>query len=322
MKKIFMAGAIAALAAFAAACGSGNSDKTPTPAATSTTVATAQPTATTAAASENETPMSEGTAGMNSDEMHHGPTIHVAAARASITVDGNDADWKDVEGVTVPLAQIEIPSEADWDKPGSLTDVDATLKVASDANNIYVLVEVPGDYDFNPDDLHHSPSVAVMFRMDDAAGPHMGATDEDLQAGLGMVDIWHWELGCGPGVVSGGNPASGTDTKCHFNDEYATAPKERDADGKGDKANAAAENSLVGAWDHTGRSQGAGAKGTWVFEMSRPLQTGDPQDVQLASPGAAAMGVAYWDPNETPDGWTEDGHLQSAENGWIELTLS
>jgi len=59
----------------------------------------------------------------------------------------------------------------------------------------------------------------------------------------------------------------------------------------------------------------------WVFEMSRPLQTGDPQDAQFASGGVAQVALAYFDPSEGPEGWTDAGHLQSAYSGWIEVTL-
>jgi hypothetical protein len=33
------------------------------------------------------------------------------------------------------------------------------------------------------------------------------------------------------------------------------------------------------------------------------------------------MALAYWDPDETAEGWTGTGHLQSADNGWIAVSL-
>jgi hypothetical protein len=33
------------------------------------------------------------------------------------------------------------------------------------------------------------------------------------------------------------------------------------------------------------------------------------------------MALAYWDADETPDGWTAAGHIQSSTGGWIEITL-
>jgi hypothetical protein len=143
----------------------------------------------------------------------------------------------------------------------------------------------------------------------------MGADIEDMDTSLGMVDIWHWELDCGPGQMSGqvtgGN--SGNDTPCNFDDEYATTPEDREDD--------EGENSLAGVWDHTGRAGGAGAAGRWVFEMSRRLNTGEAKDAPLVLGGKAYMALAYWDPDETPEGWEGEGHFTSADAGWIEVTL-
>jgi hypothetical protein len=257
------------------------------------------------------------------------PGITFDAATAAITVDGDDADWSAVEGVTVPLKQIDIDeldpaqwAELDLD-PGELPPVDATLKVATDDENIYVLFEVPDGFDYNPDPEQHnfSASIAVMFRIDDAATAHMGVEEEDIKTSLGMVDIWHWELDCGPGVMSGaGDAGSGDDPDCNFDDEYAPTPEDREDDGGGDTPNnPTGENSLAGVWKHT--ASAPGADGTWIFEMSRPLDTGDTQDAQFASGGTASIALAYFDPSETPEGWTDAGHLQSADKGWIEVAL-
>jgi hypothetical protein len=248
--------------------------------------------------------------------------ITLDAASATITVDGDSSDWAGIDGVTVELEQIEIPAGVDWDEPGPLDPVAATLKVATDADNIYVLLEVPDDYDFVADDHNLSASGNVMFLIDDGAGAHMGAGDDDLELGLGMVDIWHWELDCAAGAMSGGgDPGSGDDPDCNLDDEYATDPETREDDGGGDDPNPDAENSIAGVWDHTARSEGVGADGTWIFEMSRPLQTGDPEDAQFASGGTAMVALAYFDADETLEGWTDTGHLQSSESGWIEVTL-
>jgi hypothetical protein len=95
----------------------------------------------------------------------------------------------------------------------------------------------------------------------------------------------------------------------------------REDDGGGDEENPAAENSLVGVWGHTGSETGAGSEGSWIFEMSRPLQTGDPQDAQFAAGSVASLALGWFDPNETPEGWTDAGHLTSAYHGWIEVRL-
>jgi hypothetical protein len=146
----------------------------------------------------------------------------------------------------------------------------------------------------------------------------MGTTEENQRRSIGKVDIWHWELDCGPSVMSGGVTGipGGNDPPCNLDDEWSTTPENREDDGT-----ALAENSIAGVWEHTARSQGAGADGMWVFEMSRLLETGDPDDAQLSPGGIAAMALAYWDADETPEGWTGAGHVQSSSDGWIDVTL-
>ena len=296
----------AATMALAIACGGGD-EQEPTPSPTATTAPTTAPTVT-------PTPHAEDISDIIFD-----------AETATITVDGDVSDWASIEGVTVPLEQIDIDKldpvqvkdmEIDI---GPLPPVDATLKVAVDEENIYVLMEVPDGFDYNPDDHNLSASMAVMFRIDEAAPAHMGVEEKDLEASLGVVDIWHWELDCGPGEMAGGGD-TGDDPECNFDDEYAPNPEDREDDGGGDTPNnPTGENSLSGVWKHTAAA--AGGDGNWIFEMSRPLQTGDTQDAQLASGGKAYMALAYYDPDETVEGWTDAGHLQSAESGWIEVAL-
>jgi hypothetical protein len=251
--------------------------------------------------------------------------IVIDAASATMTVDGDASDWADIAPTTVTLEQIRLadldPAEAEEIEFGAVAPVDVQLRVANDADNIYVLLEVPAPYDYNAEDPHLSPSVAVQLKIDEPASTHMGAEEADLVASLGMVDMWHWELDCGPGALSGGQGvAGGDDPACNFDDEYATAPERREDDGGGDVENAAAENALVGSWNHTGAE--VGAEGTWIFEMSRPLQTGDPQDAQLAAGTPAALALAWFDPNESAEGWSDPGHLTSAYGGWIEVNPS
>lgn len=299
-------GVVLAMTLLVAACGDDDDDTTTTE---PTVAAQIEPTATTAETAEDG-------------------EIAFDAASAVITVDGDASDWDDIAGVTVPLHQIELPpgvtfDDLDWDEPKPLDPVDVELKVASDADNIYMLLEVPDDYDFDPEDHNLSASLAVQFLIEVDAGAHMGAGDDDFEASLGMVDIWHWELDCGPGELSGGGGITGgDDPACNLDDEFATDPEEREDDGGGDVlVNAEAENSLAGAWEHTARAEGAGAAGTWIFEMSRPLQTGDPQDAQFSSGATFLVALAYFDADESLEGWTDTGHLQSAEVGWIEVTL-
>ena len=66
--------------------------------------------------------------------------------------------------------------------------------------------------------------------------------------------------------------------------------------------------------------------GTFVFEMARLLQTGDPQDAQFALGGTAFVALAYRDGNEGAEGegggWTDAGHVTSADEGWIEIVFA
>ncbi len=300
--------ALAMVALIGAACGDDDGDADPT--ATNPPVATDVPEPTTGPEPTTPPDISGG-------------DIAFDASSATITVDGDSSDWDAIEGTTVRLEQFEIPEGVDWDEPNALDSMDVTLKVATDSDNIYVLLEVPDDYDFVADDHNLSASPNVMFLIDPEAGPHMGAGDDDLEHGLGMVDIWHWELDCAAGVLSGGGGiAGGDDPPCNFDDEFATGPEDREDDGGGDEiVNADAENSLAGVWTHTASASGNGADGTWIFEMSRPLQTGDPQDVQFVSGGTVLVALAYFDADESLEGWTDTGHMQIAGEGWIEVTL-
>ncbi|KKL60947.1 hypothetical protein LCGC14_2200260, partial [marine sediment metagenome] len=110
--------AVLGLTALAAACGgNGGDEETPT---TEPTAADEQPTPTVEA---QETP----TEAADDD---HGEEISLEATSATITVDGDSSDWDGIEGVTVPMEQIEIPEGVDWDEPGALDPIDVTLKVS------------------------------------------------------------------------------------------------------------------------------------------------------------------------------------------------
>jgi hypothetical protein len=265
-------------------------------------------------------------AGASASAPPQGNAIAFEAASATIEIDGSNMDWDAIDGATVTLEQLRLagidPAQAAEIEFGPLDPIDVTLKVANDGDKIYALLEVPDDFDYDPADHNKSPSIAVMFRVDQPAAPHMGAEEPDIDRGLGMVDMWHWELDCGPGLESGGKDITGgDDPACNLDDEYSTSPSDREDDGGGSTANSAAENSLLGVWTHTGQASGAGAPGTWIFEMSRPLQTGDAQDGQFEAGQIAYVALAYFDPDESTDGWTDVGHLQSAYSGWIEVTI-
>ncbi len=288
-------------------------DGTPTSTPTAA-IATARPTSTAPATeilmptcSLTPTPTAPGAA-------PSGP-LCLQAAWTPITVDGNAADWAAIPGTSVSLTQVKpIPRL----QMGKLAPMVVTLKVAVDSKMVYILLEVPDDYDWVPTDPYLSAKMSVMFRIDDPAEPHMGTTEEEQKKSLGIVDMWHWTLACGPGEVAGGGGSpSGKDAKCSLNDEWSTTPTLRKSDNTPQ-----GENSVAGAWEHTGRTAGPGTPGTWIFELSRPLDTQDPQDARLTLGGKANVALAYWDPDETPDGWTEVGHVQSASpHGWIQVLL-
>ena len=260
--------------------------------------------------------------------------IAIDAAAASISVDGDASDWAAIAPTTITLEQIRLdglpPEQAEEIEIGPVDPIDVQLRVANDGDNLYLLLEVPTAFDYVADDHGLSPALAMQAKIVPEASTHMGAEDSDLIVSTGMVDIWHWELDCGPGELSGGGAttegvvAGGDDgdaaTNCNLDDEYSTTPEMREDDGGGDEPNEAAQNSLLGSWSHTGGE--VGADGTWIFEMARPLQTGDPQDAQWEAGGIAELALAWWNPNETLDGWTDAGHLTSAYSGWIVVTLS
>ena len=253
--------------------------------------------------------------------------IAITAAAVPITIDGDASDWADVEATAVMLEQLDLsllpPEQADEIEFGPIDPIEVQFKVANDADNIYLLVEVPTAYDYVADDHGLSPAIAVQAKIVPEASAHMGSEEADLFASTGMVDIWHWELDCGPGELSGGQPVEGNpagDDACNMDDEYSTTPEMREDDGGGDDANETAENSLVGSWSHSAAE--IGGDGTWVFEMARPLSTGDSQDANWEAGGTAELVLAWWDPNETEEGWTDAGHLTNAYDGWIEVSLN
>ena len=246
--------------------------------------------------------------------------VLVAPTGVTISLDGQMDDWASVPGVQVPLSA--IPEEF-REQDTAAADVTATLKVATDGANIYVLVAVPDGFSYDPEDHRLSPALGVEWPIDAGATPQMAATGSDLTGSSGMVDIWHWELDCAPGALSGGTFPTGNDPDCNLDDEYATDTEEREDDD--------GDNSLTGSWDHTARAQGIDAAGTFVFEIARPLQTGDPQDAQFTLGGTTQVALAYWDGNEgnaeKGGGWSDAGHAVSIAadeglDGWIEVTLA
>ncbi len=248
------------------------------------------------------------------DDDDDGPMRTIEATSVDgIVIDGDASDWDGVAGLDVTLEG--ITGESVEAHP-------ATLKVAHDGENVLMLLQVEDDYDWNPDDAHLSAANAIQWAIEPDAAEHMGAEDDDREGSFGMVDIWHWELDCSAGRQSGGAVSDagegkdlGNDANCNFDDEWATNPTTREDD-NGDTA----ENSLLGVWTHTAST--IGEDGTWTFEMQRPMQTGDAQDAQFSVGSTARLAVAYWDADNGPDGWDDDEHVQSANQGWIEVVFS
>ena len=303
---------IAVFMLVAAACTSDDSEDTTTTAAAETTTTTL---ATTTTAATTTTSAAETTT-------TEAPPPEAAAMRsvdapgAAITVDGDVSDWAAVAGLSLTLEPIVDRA----DDP--LEDKDVTIRMAHDSDLLYVLFTVEDDYDWNPDDHNLSAALAVMFPVD-TGGPHMGADDEEGETSTGMVDIWHWELDCAAGELNGGgagHPAGdgkdpGNDDVCNFDDEWAT-----DAETREDDNTASGENTLTGVWMHS--NPVADGPGTWTFEMSRPLQTGDEQDGQFTVGESTLLALAYWDADFGPDGWDDSTHVQSSNQNWIQINLS
>jgi len=223
-----------------------------------------------------------------------------------IVIDGFADDWSTIPGTTMTLIRPLATTERIVDG--------LTLKVAYDDANIYVLVLVQDDYDYNATNHDLSPALAVLWQIDSAATPDMGG-------GLGNVDLWHWELDCGAGVLSGYNLLSGNDPDCNLDDEWSSSPTNRFDDTRA--------NEVYGSWSHTNIAGGAGALGTWIFEMRRSLTTSDTlrHDRQFVVGQVAGMSIAYWDADETIAGWTPSGHYASCRDAatlnfnWVQVTL-
>jgi hypothetical protein len=246
------------------------------------------------------------------DDDAAGRTIEASAAE--ITVDGNPNDW---DGIGINGVAMTLESIQGLD----VEPKDATVKVTHDDEFVYVLLEVSDDYNWSAEDAHLSAASAVMWNVAPAGGPHMGADDPSGAPGVGIVDIWHWELECAEGEEHGGavhEPGDGdpgNDGTCNFDDEWANSAFEREDDN-----GVGAENSLLGVWTHTDPTEDA--EGTWIFEAQRPLQTGDEQDRQLAAGETAQLAIAYWDPDLGPEGWDDSSHVQSSNQGWIDVTFT
>jgi len=112
--------------------------------------------------------------------------LSIDAASVAITVDGDASDWADVEATAVTLEQLDLsllpPEQADEIEFGAVDPMEVGLKVANDAEMIYMLLEVAAPYDYNADDHGLSPAIAVQAKIVPEASAHMGSEDGDLFA--------------------------------------------------------------------------------------------------------------------------------------------
>ncbi|MEE8497085.1 MAG: ethylbenzene dehydrogenase-related protein [Acidimicrobiia bacterium] len=305
MRRVRYFALVAALMLVIAACGDDDAATTTDAPATTVASATTDAPATTQAADDHD----------DDDGDQDEAGLSIDAPAAAITVDGDVSDWDGIDGLEMTLVGIEGED---------VDDVVADVKVAHDGEFLYMLFSVSDDYDFNIDDHKFSPAIGVMWAIDSGAGPAMGATEDDQDTSLGLVDIWHWELDCVAGEGQGGRVGGpgegkplGNDDACNFDDEYSTDPETREDDGNDGEAGA--ENSLLGVFTHS--NPVADGEGTWYFEMSRPLQTGDAQDAQFTVGGTVLLAMAYWDPDNSVEGWDDATHAVSSIDGWIQVTL-
>jgi hypothetical protein len=234
-----------------------------------------------------------------------------AVKHTGITIDGLTGDWAGIPGTKITLVRPYATDQRIVDG--------MEVRMAYDDSNLYVLILVTDDYDYNATHHHNSAALAVLFAVDEAATPDMGG-------GKGYVDIWHWELDVGPGVVTGFNLLSGNDPVGNLDDEYSLSIMDRHDD---DDA-----NEVYGAWSHTDMAD-VGAEGKWVFEFKRSLTTSDTQkqDAQFEIGGIYKVAVAYWDADEkgepgVKNGWTAAGHYSTCTDpdtldfSWINMELT
>ena len=247
----------------------------------------------------------------------------------SPTIDADLSEWADIEGVSHSLASINGESYME----GELS----TYKCQYDSERIYFSIEIPGEYKFNATDNHHCASVATMTKIGvDATFYNMGGCPDACTGDVipetcdsHRVDIGaHWELATTQegfaynidtttiAQASSSLTGTGDDPNANNDDEYAVNPYCRYDDN-----DANASNEWGGAWKHTNPVEGE--LGTYVFELVRTLKTASTlTDAQFSPGGTHQIGVAFWDPFETEDGWTDAGHFVSGcASKWIDLEL-
>ncbi len=231
------------------------------------------------------------------DEGVSGLVVNATKADLSaFTVDGGEADW-DAANVPKYLVTLRMLNN-------NASTLQGEFKIAYNDTHLALLFIIEDDYQVNLTSPRLSPAVAVEWKIDDAAGPHMGV---DGGQSLGKVDIWHWKLQHNATYLHTPNPNSGRSGN-GLDDEWATSPTNRYDDAK--------ESSLYGAWNYNSE------EGEYVFEFMRPFTTNDANDTQFSMDKAFYMNLAYWDPSQSETGWSGSGHyITVPDYNWIQINI-
>ena len=221
-------------------------------------------------------------------------------------LDGDSEDWSNVETFEVPI------TGAMTSQPYPRGNGSAKIQCVHDAERVYFLFEVPGLYRFSTEDNHKCASISTMFKMGELAtllnmgGCPMAGDCTTVPEGCDpyKVDLGgHWELKTTEMIKAYGiNEGTGNDLVANKDDEYAVGPYCR-FDDDDDKA----ANEWEGAWLHsspiaieraataTGADDEDEDEGSYIFEMSRSLQTASTEtDAQLEAGKAIDFGFAFW----------------------------
>ena len=74
----------------------------------------------------------------------------------TVTLDADLGDWKDVEGITTDLVNLNDVTYASGP---------ATYKCVYDDERVYLALEIPGDYRFNETDNNQCAAIATMMKV-------------------------------------------------------------------------------------------------------------------------------------------------------------
>ncbi|KAF8039723.1 hypothetical protein BT93_B2057 [Corymbia citriodora subsp. variegata] len=238
-----------------------------------------------------------------------------------VAVDGRPDDWDVVDGSEFALLPALDP-DADKEYNGGKM----TVKALHDGKDVFFLLQVDGDYVYSPGNSNKCPSVALMFQIGQSATYHdMGGCKEGTDTCTSKT--------CGNPIDNA--KGNGGDRFGHLVDLYGWTPQCRYLDGTGPSGNdSSAQNNWRGAWWHSSLSVQSGfvqedspygsdgGKGTYYFELSRPLRTMDrlQLDVQFTIGESSKISAAFWYPvDETP--WHGSVHF-TINCDWVSLDIT